>query len=287
MGMRIGGSGNAWASQQSSSINQWQQKHQNFKSLKTAIQNNDLAGAQQAFAAISASNPGAVSNVNSPLAQLGQALKAGNLPAAQQVAQSWRSTQEGKGAPPPPGDANSAISSFLQTLSASSTAAGASTAGTTPDNATSAPGTATAASSPEQIANALLSFEKNLFDSLQLQSKGNSQNTASPLSSPPADTGTTTPQVANLSQAVTDTSPQTPHQHHHHGGHGGGSQLGAELSALMAQTSQGANSATTGAPGTVAGLDQSFKSLLSTLGVTGNNASLNTFLQSMSSSLQA
>ncbi|MEI6484058.1 MAG: hypothetical protein WCO62_11615, partial [Betaproteobacteria bacterium] len=76
---------------------------------------------------------------------------------------------------------------------------------------------------------------------------------------------------------------------HHHGGHGGGSQLGAQLSALMAQTGQGAASTTAGTSPSadVAGLDQSFKSLLSTLGVTGNNASLNTFLQSMSSSMPA
>jgi hypothetical protein len=287
MGMRIGGAGNAWASQQSTSINQWQQKHQNFKSLKTAIQNNDLTGAQQAFAAISASNPGAVSNANSPLAQLGQALQAGNMPAAQQLAQSWRSAQEGKGAPPPPADANAAVSSFLQTLSASSSAAGASATATNPDNATSSSGTATAASSPEQIAQALLSFEKNLFDSLQIQNKSNAQGTASPLSQPPADTGAAATPTAGLPQALTDTQPPTPHQHHHHGGHGGGSQLGAQLSALMAQTSQAASTGTAGAPGAANGLDQSFKSLLSTLGVTGNNASLNTFLQSMSSSLQA
>jgi hypothetical protein len=57
----------------------------------------------------------------------------------------------------------------------------------------------------------------------------------------------------------------------------------------MAQTGQGATSAQAGSSPSadVAGLDQSFKSLLSTLGVTGNNASLNTFLQSMSSSISA
>jgi hypothetical protein len=34
-------------------------------------------------------------------------------------------------------------------------------------------------------------------------------------------------------------------------------------------------------------LDQSFKNLLQTLGVTGNNASLNSFLQAMSANVQA
>jgi hypothetical protein len=56
---------------------------------------------------------------------------------------------------------------------------------------------------------------------------------------------------------------------------------------LIGQTSQtnGANSTDANNPN--AGLDQSFKNLLSTLGVSGNNASLNSFLQSMSATMQA
>ena len=292
MGMRIGGSGNAWATQQSTSVNQWQQRHQNFKSLKTALQSNDLAGAQQAFAALSAGNPNALANPNSVLSQMGKALQAGNMPAAQQVAQNWQS-QQGNAAAQPSTDPNAALASFLQTLSASTPGGTSATAGGTPADTSSTPAAASTASTPTQIAQALLSFEKNLFDSLQLQNKSNGQNAAPSLSAPApvpaADPSVATASTAPLTQTVTDTPQTQPQHHHHHGGHGGGSQLGAQLSALMAQTGQGAASTTAGTSPSadVAGLDQSFKSLLSTLGVTGNNASLNTFLQSMSSSMPA
>ena len=292
MGMRIGGSGNAWATQQSTSVNQWQQRHQNFKSLKTALQSNDLAGAQQAFAALSAGNPNALANPNSVLSQMGKALQAGNMPAAQQVAQNWQS-QQGNAAAQPSTDPTAALASFLQTLSASTPGGTSATAGGTPADTSSTPAAASTASTPTQIAQALLSFEKNLFDSLQLQNKSNGQNAAPSLSAPTpvpaADPSVATASTAPLTQTVTDTPQTQPQHHHHHGGHGGGSQLGAQLSALMAQTGQGAASTSAGSSPSadVAGLDQSFKSLLSTLGVTGNNASLNTFLQSMSSSISA
>ena len=292
MGMRIGGSGNAWATQQSTSVNQWQQRHQNFKSLKTALQSNDLAGAQQAFAALSAGNPNALANPNSVLSQMGKALQAGNMPAAQQVAQNWQS-QQGNAAAQPSTDPNAALASFLQTLSASTPGGTSAAAGGTSADTSSTPAAASTASTPAQIAQALLSFEKNLFDSLQLQNKSNGQNAAPSLTAPApvptADSSVATASTASLTQTVTDTPQNQPQHHHHHGGHGGGSQLGAQLNALMAQTGQGAASTTAGTSPSadVAGLDQSFKSLLSTLGVTGNNASLNTFLQSMSSSMPA
>jgi len=70
------------------------------------------------------------------------------------------------------------------------------------------------------------------------------------------------------------------------------------LSALIAQTatnssttatdgSAAATSPTTTGAATTASLDQSFKTLLTTLGVSGNNASLNTFLQAMSANMQS
>ncbi len=74
---------------------------------------------------------------------------------------------------------------------------------------------------------------------------------------------------------------------------GGDAKLAAELSSLMAQTASTASTATpasdpaaTAAASPVAAanttaLDQSFKSLLTTLGVSGNNASLNGFLSAM------
>ena len=41
MGMRIGGSGAAWASQ-NNSVGNWQQRQQNMKALGTALQGSDL-----------------------------------------------------------------------------------------------------------------------------------------------------------------------------------------------------------------------------------------------------
>ena len=246
MGMRIGGAGNAWASQQSTAINNWQQRQQNFKSLKSALQTGDLTAAQQAFAAISAGNPNATSNANSPLAQIGQALQAGNMSGAQSVAQNWQhSHMQDQGVQQSAGSA-AAAQTFLQTLSVSMAPSASSAP---PAQATPAANTTTSA---EQVTQALMAFEKNLFDALQAQS----------------------PQAPNA---------PSRESHHHHGGQGGG-QMASELSSLIGQTSQATG---TEAASPTTGLDQSFKSLLSTLGVSGNNASLNSFLQSMSDTMQA
>ena len=281
MGMRIGGASQAWASQQSSSAVNWQQRHQNFKSLKSALQNNDLAGAQQAFAALSANNPQALANANGPLAQLGQALQAGNMPAAQQVAQNWQNNQQNKAGNTPSAGADAALASFLQTLNNSQDPASP-TPGTTA-NAGSATESAPAATSPQQVAQALLAFEKNLFDSLQLQNKSqNATSTPGPTSGTASDSNPPSVTTSIAQPTVNNATGQTQHHHHHHGG---GSSLNSELNALIAQNSQSSNAASSG--NSANGLDQSFKSLLSTLGVSGNNASLNSFLQAMSSNMQS
>ena len=288
MGMRIGGGSNAWATQQSSSAINWQQRHQNFKTLKTAIQNNDLAGAQQAFAALSANNPQAAANPNSPLAQLGQALQSGNMAAAQQVAQAWQNAPQGNASSKQATDPNAALASFLQTLSASNNQVATTalnTAPNTPDAANES-SAKPSTSSPEQVAQALLSFEKNLFDSLQLQNKSqlpSAHNSGTPTGVP----ATIDPNVADATSGITpppvnNTPVQQQHHRQHHGGGSGGQALNAELNALIAQNSN--SSATSGSS---AGLDQSFKSLLSNLGVSGNNASLNSFLQALSSNMQS
>jgi hypothetical protein len=90
MGMRVGGSSAAGASQ-SASISNWQQNQQNIKALFSALKSNDLSGAQQAFAALTGGSSGAAANSNSPLAQIGKALQAGDLAGAQQAAQAMRS----------------------------------------------------------------------------------------------------------------------------------------------------------------------------------------------------
>ena len=291
MGMRIGGGSNAWATQQSSSAINWQQRHQNFKSLKSAIQNNDLAGAQQAFAALSANNPQATANPNSPLAQLGQALQSGNMAAAQQVAQAWQNNQANNHTSNKQAtDPNAALASFLQTLSASKnqtqTDAQSTPTGTTDSTSNSL--NAPATSSPEQVAQALLAFERNLFDSLQLQNKNQSTSgsatstTTTPVAADPAVADAT----AGLNPPPVNTASVQEqhhhHQHHHGGGGGNGQTLAADLNSLIAQ-----NSTTTASTGNATGLDQSFKSLLANLGVSGNNASLNSFLQALSSNMQS
>jgi len=298
MGMRVGGSGAAWANQ-SNAVGNWQQRQQNMKALGSALQGGDLAAAQQAFATISANNPAAAANSNSPLAKIGQALQAGDLASAQQAAQSWRSSRhEGAAAPAangsPLANVNSATGAFLQTLTPLAAAPTA-----TNGDPTAAP---TSAATSDQIAQALAAFERNLFQSLQAQDPSavtaNGASTGSAATSATAS-GTATeaasPAVAPTSVA---SSAQAPVQGHHHHPGGGGAKLGEELSALIAQTatnssstatdgSAAATSPTTTGAATTASLDQSFKTLLTTLGVSGNNASLNTFLQAMSANMQS
>jgi len=84
MGMRVGGSGNAWASQ-NQAVGNWQQKQSSVKALFTSLQTGDLATAQKAYASLSAGSTDA--KANSPMAQIGKALQSGDLATAQSVAQ--------------------------------------------------------------------------------------------------------------------------------------------------------------------------------------------------------
>ena len=290
MGMRVGGSGAAWANQ-SNAVGNWQQRQQNMKALGTALQGGDLAAAQQAFATISANNPAAAANSNSPLVKIGQALQAGDLATAQQAAQAWRGGRhEGAGTQGananPLANVNAATSTFLQTLTpiaeTSSAAIDASGAATTN-------GSGSSSSTSDQIAQALAAFEKNLFDSLQAQDNSGGAASTTTASATPAATTVSDPTNA-LQTAATAPPVTAPGHHHHHGGDN--AKLGAELSSLIAQTSTASTdgSTTTSAPAaatSMTSLDQSFKTLLGTLGVSGNNASLNTFLQAMSANMQS
>jgi hypothetical protein len=287
--MRVGGSGAAWANQ-SNAVGNWQQRQQNMKALGTALQGGDLAAAQQAFATISASNPSAAANSNSPLAKIGQALQAGDLATAQQAAQAWRGGRhEGAGtqsAANPLANVNAATSTFLQTLTPIATT---SSAATDASGATTTSSGGAATSTSDQIAQALAAFEKNLFDSLQAQDNAGGATSPSTASAAPA--ATSAPDTTNAAQTAT-AAPTAPAQGHHHHHGGGSAKLGAELGSLIAQTSNSStdSSTTASAPAvatSVASLDQSFKTLLGTLGVSGNNASLNTFLQAMSANMQS
>jgi hypothetical protein len=87
MGMRVSGSSGA---SQSAAVANWQQRQQSFQALTSALQSNDLAGAQQAFATLGGNS---TSQGNGPLAQLGQALKNGDLAGAQQAAKALQSSR--------------------------------------------------------------------------------------------------------------------------------------------------------------------------------------------------
>jgi hypothetical protein len=82
MASRVGGS--SPTETQGTSVASWQQRQQSFQEMISALQSGNLSGAQTAFGAL-----GGQSNVQgtSPLAQLGQALKNGDLAGAQQAAQ--------------------------------------------------------------------------------------------------------------------------------------------------------------------------------------------------------
>jgi hypothetical protein len=92
MGMRIGQS-SASQSTQATGFGNVQQRQQAFKDLFSALQSGDLGAAQQAFDKVTQGR-GAL-NANSPLAALGQALKNGDLPAAQSAGQTIQSQRAG------------------------------------------------------------------------------------------------------------------------------------------------------------------------------------------------
>ncbi len=259
MGMRVHGAGTDLA-HESSSVGNWQQRQQNFKSLNSALQAGDLAAAQQAFAAITTNNPSAATGGTGPLAQIGQALQAGDLATAQQAAQAWRGHHHAGVAPNANTDA--AIKTFLSTLTPT-TAASASTDST---NTSKIP--TVVPSQTDLIAQALAAFEKNLFDSLQAQ-----DNTANSATTSSASTSTPTPVAASATPATLTANAV---------------KLMAELNSLIVQTAPAASTAaTTTAASTTSGssLDQSFSNLLQALGVSGNNASLNDFLLALASKM--
>jgi len=95
MGMRIGSRFSPTATQ-SSSIANWQQRQQTFKTLLSDIQSGDLNGAKQAFSALNGNNS---TQGNSPLAKIGQALQNGDLAGAQQAVQALLASRRGGSSP--------------------------------------------------------------------------------------------------------------------------------------------------------------------------------------------
>lgn len=111
MGMRIGGASGAWASHNTSAVQNVQQRQQGMKDLFSALKTGDLDAAQQAFAAVAK-----VTQIdpNSSLGQLGQALGKGDVGGAQKIATSMHQHQ----ARSAPAQSSSALAA-LQGLGAS------------------------------------------------------------------------------------------------------------------------------------------------------------------------
>jgi len=110
MGMRVGSSSASMASQ-ATAVSGWQQRQQGMKDLFSKLNAGDLAGAQKAYAAFAANN-----NIksDSPMGQIGDALKNGNLAAAEKIAQSL---QKNKATSPVSAQANANNQQVASTLS--------------------------------------------------------------------------------------------------------------------------------------------------------------------------
>ena len=110
MGMRVASSSASMTSQ-ATAVSGWQQRQQGMKDLLSKLNAGDLAGAQKAYAAFAANN-----NIksDSPMGQLGNALKNGNLAAAEKIAQSL---QQNRATNPASAQANANNQQVASTLS--------------------------------------------------------------------------------------------------------------------------------------------------------------------------
>jgi len=110
MGMRVGSSSASMASQ-ATAVSGWQQRQQGMKDLFSTLNAGDLAGAQKAYASFASKN-----NIksDSPMGQLGDALKNGNLAAAEKIAQSL---QKNRATSPASAQANANNQQVASTLS--------------------------------------------------------------------------------------------------------------------------------------------------------------------------
>jgi hypothetical protein len=110
MGMRVGSSSASMTSQ-AAAVSGWQQRQQGMKDLFSSLNAGNLAGAQKAYAAFAANN-----NIksDSSIGQLGDALKNGNLAAAEKIAQSL---QKNRTTSPASAQANANNQQVASTLS--------------------------------------------------------------------------------------------------------------------------------------------------------------------------
>jgi hypothetical protein len=90
MGMRVGGNNASWASQ-GAGVNNWQQRQQGMKDLMSTLASGDLAGAQKVYASF-AGNKGQIDS-NSPLGKIGSALQNNDLAGAEKIAQAIQASR--------------------------------------------------------------------------------------------------------------------------------------------------------------------------------------------------
>jgi len=291
MGMGIGSSSAAWASQgssslQSSTVSNWQHKQSGLKALNSALQSGDLASAQSAYSAISANNPNISSS--SPLGQIGAALQSGDIAGAQKLASSMHTGRmHGHGGDDVAGNQNSAnsvanatgtafLSAFLGAISpAVSTTPTSSTGASDPTSSSSNPlGTSlsgVASPSVNQITQDVTSFLQNLFTTLE-------QGTANSVGTPPTNvlstaSGATSAIGTSASTGNAATLPTQPYNPGFQQGYGGAiNQLSNNLQALISQL-EGASSSASSSTSTASSVSTSTTSTSQTDATAGSMAS--------------
>ena len=290
MGMGIGSSSAAWASQgssslQSSTVSNWQHKQSGLKALNSALQSGDLASAQSAYSAISANNPNISSS--SPLGQIGAALQSDDIAGAQKLASSMHTGRmHGHGGDDVDGNQNSAnsvanatgtafLSAFLGAISpsastTSSTAASDSTSNNSNPLGTSLSGVASP--SVNQITQDVTSFLQNLFTTLG-QGSANTVGTSPSTNAPSIASGATSAIGTSASTGNSATLPTQPYNPGFQQGYGGAiNQLSNNLQALISQL-EGASSSASSSTSTASSVSTSTTSTSQTDATAGSMAS--------------
>lgn len=169
--------------------------------------------------------------------------------------------------PPPGGGLADAIMQALSDIGAtgqSSSDGSSSSTGTSSSSDSSTASTASTASADSQsIAQAFGAFMHNLIGALHAQSESGTAADAS------QDSGNS--DVAQVQGG-----------HHHHGGPGN---IQSDLQSLIQKLSSSSSDSTSSASSTPSSLQQSFSSLLSALGASNGDATLNKFLQALQNDL--
>lgn len=289
MGMRIHGGQSNWAVQ-SQTVGDWQKRQAGIKNIKSALDSNDLAGAQQAFDSLNI-DPSKLSST-SPLGKLGAALKSGDINAAQQAAQglghrhqhgqetqSTNSTQ----AATDPGFMQLIAQSLATTLNNTQPKAAA-----TGDAAQSTQ----SVNAAQNVSQTLSAFMQQLMTALEPQNASNSgtalsnagQGSAHPSSISAVVDADGDNDGSKFQQALTSVNafqgPPSPKFNSYMQAMGG--QIKTNLDNLLQQLSGGSSSDTN----STAALQNSFSSFIGALGGQADNATLTSFLQNMQKNLQ-